>query len=141
MRILDLATQLIRLSGLQPERDIKIVYSGIRPGEKISEELFLDGEHHRRTCCPKVFIATSESAVESAVLERLVIELVDLVEETHSPDSDERMRAFLPEVCCYIDNHLPKLQQLGPESYLPKPAVRPLASSRIEVSAAATATS
>jgi FlaA1/EpsC-like NDP-sugar epimerase len=43
VRILDLAEDLIRLSGLEPHRDIEITYTGIRPGEKMTEELWDEG--------------------------------------------------------------------------------------------------
>ena len=44
MRILDLAHEMIRLAGLEPGRDIAISFTGLRPGEKLEEELFHDGE-------------------------------------------------------------------------------------------------
>jgi FlaA1/EpsC-like NDP-sugar epimerase len=48
-RIVDLARNLIRLSGLEPDRDIQIVFTGLRPGEKLFEELMLDGEGLKAT--------------------------------------------------------------------------------------------
>ena len=49
MRIDDLARNMIRLSGFEPERDIQIVYTGLRPGEKLYEELLLDEEGIKKT--------------------------------------------------------------------------------------------
>ena len=56
VRIVDLATDLIRLSGLEPGRDIEIVYTGIRPGEKLFEEVFADKEAHTRTTHEKILV-------------------------------------------------------------------------------------
>ena len=47
IKIIDLARQMIRLAGLKPDKDIKIAYIGLRPGEKLSEELF----HATSRCC------------------------------------------------------------------------------------------
>ncbi|WP_052537488.1 nucleoside-diphosphate sugar epimerase/dehydratase [Gloeocapsa sp. PCC 73106] len=57
IRIYDLALQMIRLSGLVPERDIKIEITGLRPGEKLYEELLIDGDNINRTQHPKIFCA------------------------------------------------------------------------------------
>jgi len=57
VKIVDLARDMIRLSGLEEGRDIDIVYTGVRPGEKLFEELFADGEHYRPTSHDKLFIA------------------------------------------------------------------------------------
>ena len=56
VRIVDLARDLITLSGLRPDEDIEIRYSGVRPGEKLFEELSTDAEHAEKTKHPKVLI-------------------------------------------------------------------------------------
>ncbi len=56
VRILDLARDLITLSGLRPEIDIPIEIIGLRPGEKLFEELVLSDEEHARSSHPKVFV-------------------------------------------------------------------------------------
>ena len=55
VRILDLAEDLIRLSGLEPHRDIEIAYTGIRPGEKLTEELWDEGTPLVPTLHPDIF--------------------------------------------------------------------------------------
>jgi FlaA1/EpsC-like NDP-sugar epimerase len=54
VRIRDLATNLIHLSGLQPETDINLVYTGLRPGEKMFEELCLESEDTKATSHDKI---------------------------------------------------------------------------------------
>lgn len=57
VRIVDLARNMIRLSGLQPDKDIKIVFSGLRPGEKLYEELLNSSENTVPTHHPRILIA------------------------------------------------------------------------------------
>lgn len=108
VRILDLATDLIKLSGLEPERDIKIVYTGIQPGEKLNEELFLDGENYRRTKHAQILAATYECTVETEALEQVVLELVRLAREMQTQTITEQMRVILPKICYYIDKYQPR---------------------------------
>ncbi len=56
VKIVDLAKDLIRLSGFEPEKDIEIAFSGIRPGEKLFEELSVNGENADKTVHPKIFV-------------------------------------------------------------------------------------
>ncbi len=55
VRIVDLAEDLIRLSGLEPGRDVEIVFTGIRPGEKLSEVLWEPGTPLEKTAHPDIF--------------------------------------------------------------------------------------
>ncbi len=57
IRIADLACDMIRLSGLEPGRDIDLVYTGLRPGEKLYEEVFFAGDEVRATGHPKILVA------------------------------------------------------------------------------------
>ena len=57
VRILDLARQMIRLAGLTPEVDIPIVFTGLRPGEKLYEELLHDSEAPQPTLLAGVNLA------------------------------------------------------------------------------------
>ena len=56
VRILDLAEDMIRLSGLEPYEDVDIKFSGIRKGEKLFEELEINGENLLKTRHPKIFV-------------------------------------------------------------------------------------
>jgi len=60
VRILDLAHDLIRLSGLRVGEDIEVQVTGLRPGEKLYEELYNSAETHQRTNHAKIMVATSD---------------------------------------------------------------------------------
>ena len=63
VRVLDLAEDLIRLSGLEPGRDIEIEFTGIRPGEKLSEELWEKDKQYERTAHPDILRSDHEDTV------------------------------------------------------------------------------
>ncbi|MBI5933608.1 MAG: polysaccharide biosynthesis protein [Chloroflexi bacterium] len=81
VRILDLAEDLIRLSGLEPGRDIEIAFTGIRPGEKLTEELLDDSMSFSRTAHPEIVRVESDEAVEGAQLVATLDELARLAEQ------------------------------------------------------------
>ena len=76
VRILDLARDLIELSGLQEGRDIDIVVTGMRPGEKLFEELFVPGETYQPTAHEKIMIAARASQRRAPRLSAAVDALV-----------------------------------------------------------------
>lgn len=71
VKIVDLARDMIILSGLKPERDIKIEFTGLRPGEKLYEELFSDRENFDLTRHERIFIAPDSTFNEAEIQEEL----------------------------------------------------------------------
>lgn len=78
IRILDLAQDLIRLSGLEPGKDIEIVFTGIRPGEKLSEALWDEGADYLSTTHPDVLRLNENEVFTSNDLETAINKLIDL---------------------------------------------------------------
>ncbi|TWI03882.1 FlaA1/EpsC-like NDP-sugar epimerase [Luteimonas cucumeris] len=66
-----LAEQMIRLAGKQPGKDVAIIYTGLRPGEKLHETLFHADERYRQTAHPKILQAEARSVVAEQVLATL----------------------------------------------------------------------
>ena len=95
VKIVDLARDMIRLSELS-EEDIRIVYTGLRPGEKLFEELLADDEHTRPTPHPKLRIAKAREAEPGAWLEEL---LTWLTQDRVSVDAEVRrdLKRWVPE--------------------------------------------
>jgi FlaA1/EpsC-like NDP-sugar epimerase len=77
VRILDLATDLIRLSGLEPGQDIEIVFTGMRPGEKMSEVLWDEGANYHPTDHPEITRLDEEELLGSKALSQTIEQLVD----------------------------------------------------------------
>ena len=85
VRILDLAEDLIRLSGLEPHRDIEISYTGIRAGEKLTEELWDEGTPLAKTLHPDIFRLDADASSSNLNL----IEAIDSLSRlSHSADTD-----------------------------------------------------
>jgi FlaA1/EpsC-like NDP-sugar epimerase len=91
IKIVDLARDLIELSGLEVGLDVDIVFTGIRPGEKLREELFLDGEVYEPTCHAKIRIVKNAGAFVSELLEELIAAFEQAVE---TDDPSIAMEAF-----------------------------------------------
>src|SRR6202035_5054105 len=82
VRVVDLARQMIRLAGLRPERDIRVRYIGLRPGEKLHEALFHDAEAPVPTNNPALRLASPRTA-DYAVLARSIDELEEQARAGH----------------------------------------------------------
>ena len=98
VKVVDLARNMIVLSGLVPDQDIQIVYSGLRPGEKLYEELFEETEHVEPTAHAKIQRAISSSAIQSDRLDQTIAHLEAAV--SHG-DDDELIRRLHEAVPTY----------------------------------------
>jgi FlaA1/EpsC-like NDP-sugar epimerase len=86
VRILDLAEDLIRLSGLEPGRDIEIVFTGVRPGEKISEDLWEEGHTFQPTAHPDIYRVEGRTEdLCSEALDQALGELIRLARAGDAP--------------------------------------------------------
>ncbi|MGD8822719.1 MAG: nucleoside-diphosphate sugar epimerase/dehydratase, partial [Anaerolineales bacterium] len=81
VHILDLAEDLIRLSGLEPGRDIEITFTGIRPGEKLSESLLDEDLEYQETSHPDILVVEDNHYATGVRLRNAVEELVRLADE------------------------------------------------------------
>ncbi|TWT39977.1 UDP-N-acetyl-alpha-D-glucosamine C6 dehydratase [Phycisphaerae bacterium RAS1] len=96
VKILDLARDLITLSGFRPDEDIKIEFCGIRPGEKLFEELAIEGEDVARTPHPKIGIWNNVPA-EWDVLVPAIDALFADADALTRDDLRQRMKGIVPE--------------------------------------------
>jgi FlaA1/EpsC-like NDP-sugar epimerase len=96
VRILDLAEDLIRLSGLEPGRDIEIVYTGIRPGDKLSEDLWDEGFTFEKTDHPDIFRIESQEGLHGTELRQTVDELIHLAQEGDGTTAVSLMDEIIP---------------------------------------------
>src|SRR5581483_11080062 len=96
VKIADLARQMIRLAGLEPDRDIMIRYSGLRPGEKLYEELFHAGEKIEATSTPRINVATPRTS-QLAEISRQLDELEAACASTDEKAALRTLRDLVPE--------------------------------------------
>lgn len=98
VRIVDLAEELIRLHGLIPHKDIPIIYTGIRPGEKISEELLSSEDGVLPTRYKKIFKVKSINniSITGEELENKIKTLYELAEQRDIPQIIRTLQLLVP---------------------------------------------
>jgi FlaA1/EpsC-like NDP-sugar epimerase len=96
IKILDLATTMITLTGLKPFEDMEIVFTGLRPGEKLFEELSTTGEDIAKTRHPKIFIGKLESYAPERV-ELALARLARLAQEGDATTIRRFLNDFVSE--------------------------------------------
>ncbi len=100
VRIVDLARELIRLSGYRPEVDMEIRYTGVRPGEKLFEELFSSIEEHHTQVHPKV-LESAQDRMDPALLSQGLVALERILRLPEPARHQEMLECFLRLVPSY----------------------------------------
>jgi hypothetical protein len=121
VKIVDLARDLITLSGFRPGIDIDIKFNGVRPGEKLFEQLATDAEHADKTKHPKIFIGRIAAAAWPDVVRRLDA-LIALGDSGDARAVREGLRTLVPEYTGGIasgSSPIPTLPGIGAEVLAP----------------------
>ncbi|MBD0379949.1 UDP-N-acetylglucosamine 4,6-dehydratase family protein [Paenibacillus sedimenti] len=98
VKILDLAHQLIQLSGLQPNQDIHVTYSGVRPGEKMIEEIVNDEEEMKATKHNRILVIKPSDTLRKDQLSSMLNKLEEIISHVNSLTSTNEIRALLWEI-------------------------------------------
>ena len=96
VKIVDLARQMIRLQGLEPDRDIDIIFTGVRPGEKLFEEMFHTAEPPVPTGTPGLLLAAPRSG-DLAALKRALADLETACRVDDSNAIARGLKGLVPE--------------------------------------------
>ena len=102
IKIADLARKVIKLSGKEPDRDIQIVYTGLRPGEKLYEELLSSAENSRPTYHEKILIADVRQ-YDFSVVEKKVNKLISSASRHYTLETVSLMKDLVPE---FVSNNI-----------------------------------
>lgn len=96
VKIVDLARKVIKLSGKEPDRDIRIIFTGLRPGEKLYEELLNSAENCRPTYHEKIMIADVRE-YDFATVEKKVNKLISSARHHYTLETVFLMKDLVPE--------------------------------------------
>ena len=118
VKIVDLAKELIHLSGYEVNKDIDIVFTGLRPGEKLFEELFIEGEEYEKTEHEKLLVVKNASQIVPSYLD-IVVETLLGAATKNDADSimlllSQLVAGYKPK---YLEDHFIKEDLIN--SYIP----------------------
>jgi FlaA1/EpsC-like NDP-sugar epimerase len=99
VKILDLAEQFIKLHGLEPYKDIDIIFTGIRPGENLFEDLLTAEEGTNATMYERIFIAKDSKNFTLEEIEILIENLKKIIYGKKNQEKEKMIRHILQEAC------------------------------------------
>jgi FlaA1/EpsC-like NDP-sugar epimerase len=102
VKIADLARKVVKLAGKEPDVDIKIIYTGLRPGEKLYEELLSTAENSKPTYHEKIMIADVRQ-YDFAIIERRIDKLISCARQHYTLETVYLMKELVPE---FVSNNL-----------------------------------
>jgi FlaA1/EpsC-like NDP-sugar epimerase len=108
VRIVELAREMVRLSGFAPGQDIDIQFTGVRPGEKLFEELFTTGEERQTQIHPKILEAV-QAPLNAVLLERGLRGLLSVITSPGQGRQAEILDCFMD----LVPNYQPSPTGLG----------------------------
>ncbi|MDH5719676.1 MAG: polysaccharide biosynthesis protein [Spirochaetia bacterium] len=114
VKIYDLAKEMIILSGLTLEKDIKIEITGLRPGEKLYEELLTDKEETMTTTHPGLRVAKMSKTIKNA--EKLIQEIMNISHENTSVDVQAQLKKIVFEYSPYVEKNKNNLRLIKKEN-------------------------
>lgn len=113
IKIVDIARDVIRLSGLEPDQDVEIAFTGLRPGEKLHEELLIEGEGIASTSHEKIMVIRSQACN----LDSIVPRVKELIAGGSGYDGDsirKKIKELVPEYAPYVsDASLDDMEERG----------------------------
>jgi FlaA1/EpsC-like NDP-sugar epimerase len=109
VKIAELAHRLIRLSGFVPDKDIAVTYTGIRPGEKIVEELLTEEEGIQATRHDRIWVCNPRIQFAEQMMNSVLDRLEALLSEQNSMTTSDRIR-------CLMRQLLPDYSNIGNHS-------------------------
>lgn len=102
VKIVDLARKMIRLAGFEPDKDIQIEFTGLRPGEKLIEELLTESEGLIKTYHPKILISQDKTQYTHAAMNACMEALRAALEKRDNMEMVRIMKKNIPE---YVSNN------------------------------------
>jgi len=94
----DLAREMILMAGLVPDRDIKIVYTGIRPGEKLTEELLLEDEKASKTNHPKILKVEGKNDSTREEISELITKILEIGYHENLKELKDLVLKYVPDL-------------------------------------------